>query len=258
MKSLLITLAAGALTTSAFGIGRFVAVGDEWIVSDQAFTLDSVNTAQFVLNTASYFANGGSGNFLVYSTQPQYAGVQFASTLSGGGHTLTIDSSTPLTPSYLATFDGVFVAGTLGADAGSQAALTAFVNAGGGVFLQAGTGAFGSALAEANACNPFLASFGLAFGDEWKPVSALINAPVNAGTHPLQSGLTQVIWGFGQDVIDLDGISNNANTIAMRADFSSYGYASDSPIVGVFNVPSPGAAGLLLASMLVGNRRRRS
>ena len=73
--------------------GKVVAVGDEWIVSDQAFALDPTNTAAFVVNTAGYFTGGGPGNFLVYSNKTQLQGTQFQNTMIGAGHTITVNPS---------------------------------------------------------------------------------------------------------------------------------------------------------------------
>lgn len=249
--------AIGAVASQAQAIGRVIAVGDEWIVSNNAFALDPVNTSAFVVNTANYFTGGGAGNFLVYTAQSQFSGSSFLSTVTTAGHTITVDPAMPLTLANLNAYDGVFLSGLLGTASGDDAILASYVGNGGGLFIAGGTGGFLTAAAEAAAWNPLLNIFGLAFGNEWVPVSALIDAPLVAGSHPLQSGMTQIVWGFGQEVIDLDAIPNNVNTVAMHADFSAWQGSSHYGIVGTYNVPAPAGVALLGAAMLGALRRRR-
>lgn len=255
-----VVLAACAIigaASHAHAIGRVIAVGDEWIVSNDAFTLDPVNTSSFVVNTANYFTGGGPGNFLVYTGQSQFSGSSFLNTMTTAGHTITVNPALPLTLANMLAYDGVFLSGTNGSGSGDISIWASYVANGGGVFVAGGTGTFGNAAAEAAAWNPLLNLFGLAFGNQYVPVPALINAPLIAGSHPLQSGMTQVVWGYGQEVIDLDAIPNNANAIAMHADFSGWQGSSNYGIVGTYNVPAPAGVALLGAAMLGALRRRR-
>jgi len=255
-----LTVAACAIigaASHAHAIGRVIAVGDEWIVSNNAFTLDPVNTSAFVVNTANYFTGGGPGNFLVYTNQSQFSGSSFLNTMTTAGHTITVNPAMPLTLANMLAFDGVFLSGGIGSGGANASLWASYVANGGGLFVAAGTGVFGSAPAEAAAWNPLLNLFGLAFGNQFVPAPSLIDAPLVAGSHPLQSGMTQVVWGYGQEVIDLDAIPNNVNTVAMHADFSAWQGSSHYGVVGTYNVPAPAGVALLGAAMLGALRRRR-
>lgn len=249
--------AIAGIASQAQAIGRVIAVGDEWIVSNNAFALDPVNTSAFVVNTANYFTGGGSGNFLVHTYQGQFSGSSFLNTMTTAGHTITVDTAMPLTLANLLAYDGVFLSGLLGTASGDDAILASYVANGGGLFIAGGTGGFFTAAGEAAAWNPLLNIFGLGFGNEYVPVAGLIDAPLIAGSHPLQSGMTQVVWGYGQEVIDLDAIPNNVNTVAMHADFSAWQGSSHYGIVGTYNVPAPAGVVLFGTAMLGALRRRR-
>jgi len=121
--------------------------------------------------------------------------------------------------------------------------LLAYHNAGGHIYLEGGTGFFGNAPNEAAAWNPLLNSFGLALGTIWGPTTSIIDAILVPGSHPLHAGVSKYFWNFGHQVIDLDNNQNNANSIAIFADFSafpgSFGGATNLnnfPIVGVYSL----------------------
>ncbi|MBL8763148.1 MAG: hypothetical protein JNM07_02630 [Phycisphaerae bacterium] len=253
----LVGCTAAAMTASAWAQGKVVAVGDEWMVSDSAFFADPVNTTAFTLNVANLMTGGGPGNFLIYTNNFGLTGSSFASTLAG--HTLTYNASLPLTLANLSGFDGVFLAGSNGSGAANAAVLAAYVNNGGSVFVEGGTGEFGPNPAnEAAGWNPFLNQFGLAFGSQWVGPNGIYNVPLNAGTHALHAGMNGIVWSVGQEVIDLDGVPANAHTVALYGDFTALGESNNLGIVGVYCVPAPTAASALGLGVLFVTRRRRA
>lgn len=246
-----------AIVPSAFGQGRIIAVGDEWLVSDTAYTNQPAQTQQLVSNIAGYFSNSGPANFAVFPGSPIAYGSSIAAHMATLGHTWNTAPGV-FTLANLQTFDGVFLAGFDGSGAANAPILTQYVQGGGRVMVMAGTGAFGNAASEAVAWDPFLNAFGLGFGSEWFPGSSVINLPVNPTSHPLGSLLSTVTWGYGQTALDLDG-SNPANEVAAFGDFTAFGGGSNVPFIATYNLPEPesmivlaGAAGALAAM-----RRRR-
>jgi len=131
------------------------------------------------------------------------------------------------------------------------------------VLVMAGTGAFGSAAAEANAWSPFLNAFGLGFGPSWfgLPSNSLLEVPALPTTHPLGSSLNTVLWGYGQTAEDLDP-NNPLNEVALYADFTGQpsppsGDVTHVPVIATYNVPAPGSLMLLTSAGLLASRRRR-
>lgn len=253
---------AGALVAAmakfALATGSVVAVGDEWIVSDSAYSFDPANTTAFALNAANFLTGGGPGNFLIYTNNFGLTGASFAGTLTGAGHTLTYNAGLPLTLANLSPYDAVFLTGTNGSGGANAAVWAAYVNSGGSVFVQGGTGEFGPNPAnEAAGWNPLLNQFGLALGSQWIGPNGIYNVPLNGGTHPLHAGMNGVVWSVGQEVIDLDGVPTNDHTVALYADFTALGDSSNLGIVGVYSVPTPGAAAVIGIAGLVVARRRR-
>ena len=149
----------GGLTTGAQA-GKIVVNHDDWTFRDVGFTNANPGAATFALNIASYFAGGGTGNFLAYSNNPGLTGSTLANTLTGAGHTWTASLSVPFTLANLATYDGVFLTGNPGAY--NATVLIDYVNGGGSVYLGGGSG-YGGATFEATNWNAFLNPFSLGF-----------------------------------------------------------------------------------------------
>jgi hypothetical protein len=233
---LLLILCAGLAPAQ----GRIIAIGDEWLLSDLAFTNNNAQSTQLALTIAGYFANNQPGNFLVLSNVPAIPGygsrgVQgalLATAMTTAGHTWTIDASAPITLPNLGQYDGLFLAGTVASGAANAGVLASYVNAGGCVLVMAGVGTgFAGAASEASAWNPFLNTFGLALGSSYFATipTGLITIPVAASGHALGQSLATVSWGNGQLTLDLEP-ANPQNQVAVRGNFTGY-----SAPQGIFN-----------------------
>jgi hypothetical protein len=64
----LAAIAAGSLVAVAPAQGRIIAIGDEWLLSEAAFTTQPQQSTQLALNIAGCFAGGQPGNFLACRT----------------------------------------------------------------------------------------------------------------------------------------------------------------------------------------------
>jgi len=243
-----LAIASGALAALAEAQGRIIAIGDEWLLSDIAFTSQPVQTTQLALNIAGYFANSQPGNFLVLSNIPDIPGfgargvqgAPLAAVMTGAGHTWTIDANAPVTLANLGQYDGVFLAGPVASGAANGAILASYVNAGGSVLVMGavGTGFTGPA-SEAAAWNPFLNQFGLGFGSTYFAYgTALLPIPVAPSGHALAQGLSIVSWGNGQLTLDLEP-GNPQNQVAVRGSFVGFGGGPQgdvNDIIATFNL----------------------
>jgi len=216
--------------------GRIIAIGDEWLLSDLAFTNQNAQSTQLALNIADYFANNQPGNFLVLSDIPAIPGygdrgvqgAALAAAMTAAGHTWTINASAPIALPTLGQYDGVFFAGSIGSGSANATVLANYVNAGGSVLVMVGVGGgtngFPSPGAEAAGWNVFLNMFGLGFGSSYFATipNSLLNIPIVPGGHDLAQGLTTVSWGNGQLALDLEP-GNPLNQVAVRGDFTGSG-----------------------------------
>lgn len=194
-------VAAGAMVlfaSQAAFAGKIVLSNDEWQLSETGFAFTPSNAATFATNVASYFSGGGPGTFHAYSTNFGLTGPTLSATLSGAGHAYSTGTGITWDLPTLLGYDGILLAGTTVPD---LSVLTAYVNAGGNVFLAGGTGSFPSAAAEAAYWNAFLSSFGLAFGSPYNGVGGVV--PI-ASAHPVFAGVTGLYQDNGNDTLDID------------------------------------------------------
>jgi hypothetical protein len=231
--------------------GKLVVFGDEWAVSDTAFSQDAATTTQFALNLADYFTPGVNGSFLIFSENPFAYGDAFIAALEGDGH--AVDLNPPgliFTPEGLASYDGIFLAGVLGSGATNAVVLADYIRAGGSVMVSAGTGSpFSGAAAEASAWNPLLNTFGLAFGSVYyglPTMTPLLEVPLLPTVSLLGRNLDSVLWGYGQEVFITDP-SDPAVSIELTGDFA--GMTQPPPggvmaIAGAYNIPACALADL--------------
>jgi hypothetical protein len=188
--------------------GRVLVAHDEWALSDKGFQA-SPTARQLALNVAGWFTGGRRGRFLVHSTTPGFTGTELARTMRAAGHTWTIDANAELTLATLQQYDAVF----LGGSAVDDEVLIDYVRAGGGVFLQAGTG-MGKA-AEVEAWNGFLGALGLR-------LDPTVNMPRLPGVYPVSStaplfrGVSTLYEQFGHAVARVNPA--DANTRILMAD----------------------------------------
>lgn len=186
-----IMLVSVALATSvAAHDGRIVVVSDEYPLSNgRAFNAPN-DAATFAVNIVSWFSEGAPGRFLVYSTNFGLTGTQLRAAVEGAGHTWVVSTTADTSLANLLTYDGVFLAGAATINA---ATLTEYVQAGGSVFIAAGTGNLGSAAAEAALHNPFLESFGLRLDGPF--VTTSLDVPIS-GSAPVLAGVDHLYaWG---------------------------------------------------------------
>ncbi|MBC8137152.1 MAG: PEP-CTERM sorting domain-containing protein [Fibrella sp.] len=248
----LLSIAAATVATMSAPVQaqKVVAVGDEWLLSDTAFTNNTVNTTNFALNIASEFDEGNpAASFLAYSSNFGLTGGSLAAAMTGAGYSWTVSTAQPFTLATLNTYQGVFLGGTPGSGGANAAVLAAYVNGGGNVFVMAGTGEFGSAPGEASAWDPFLNTFGLGFGSTWFESASVVPITVVPSANPLQSGVSTVTWGFGQSAFE----TNPANTLTDTAITGQF--STNQPIVSTFgigsvSVPESGTVALLMGGAL--------
>ena len=195
--------AASALTLSAlsFAQGRIVVAHDEWTLSNNGFQ-QGPDAAQFARNVAGWFTGGQPGHFRVWSDDFGLIGSALSQTMTAVGHTWTVSTAGTFQLSTLQQYDAVFIGNYFtGIDA---AVLTQYVQAGGCVYVCAGN--ISDALA-ANAFNPFLANFGLAYGSVFNNIAGL--RPISS-THPIFAGVGALFENNGNSI--LPGSVPNANT----------------------------------------------
>ena len=180
----------------------FVVVNnDEWTLSNTGFG-NAPDAGVFAQNVASLFSGGGSGDFLAYSSNFGLTQNSLANTMTGAGHTWTVSTAVSFDLPTLQTYDGVFLAGPVGGGAPDTAVLTQYVQGGGNVYLAGGTGVFtGGATGEAAVWNPFLNSFGLAFGSPFNGVGG--NIPIGS-SHPIFANVDTLYQNNGSDALDID------------------------------------------------------
>lgn len=219
------------MTATVAHAQKIVAVGDEWVLSNDAFASNTVSTTNFALNIASEFAEGQpAASFLAYSSNFGLTGSSLAAAMTGAGYNWTVGTTQPFTLATLNNYQGVFLGGIPGSGGANAAILSAYVNGGGNVYVMAGTGEIGSAGAEASSWDPFLNAFGLGFGSTYFEQPAFLQITPVPGANPLQSGVTQVSWGFGQSAFE----TNLANPLTDTAITGQFSIAR--PIVSTFGI----------------------
>ncbi len=244
-----------AAAAALAGPGRIIAIGDEWLLSDEAFIQQPAQTLQLATNISAYFHTSGVGHFLVLSTSPPVGGVtgqrgvlgsRLASAMTAAGNTWTVNPPIQFTLAALSNFDAIFFSGGSGSGAANAAILTQYVNAGGSVLVMSGTGDLGGPTGEAAAWNPFLQAFGLSFASSvWFGLgtNSLLSVPTQLTSNPLGASLSSVLWGYGQFAIDIDG-ANPASAVALYGNFTGFaapppGDVTRVPIIATYNIPSP-------------------
>lgn len=253
MRGFAACLAALLTGSGALGAnGRIIAIGDEWLLSDHAFSVAPAQAQQLATNISNFFTNGSPSAFLVKSNAAPIPplggrgvlGGSLATFMTGLGHTWVVDNSATLTLSQLLQYRGIFLAGAPGSGTTNADILKQYVNAGGNVLIMAGTGDVGGGAAgEAAAWNPFLNKFGLAFGSIYfglPPNNTLLAIPTLVSGNPLGKSISLVEWGYGQTVSDLEP-SNPLNEVALYGDFTGKpsppsGDVAKQPIIGTYNI----------------------
>jgi hypothetical protein len=231
---------------------------DEWALSNRGFANAPDSAEAFALNIASLFAPDGSGDFLVHSQSFGLVEATLETTIADAGHTWTVDTTTPLDPATLASYDGVFLAGPVAGLAPDNAVLIDYLLSGGNVYLAGGTldpscggpssTGFCNAAQEMAAWDDLLRTFGLSFESSYNGIGGTgSNIPI-ASPHPLFAGVTELFTAGGLSVVDLDPADPLQEVIVSSGGEGLYAIA----------IPEPGCAALLLlgASVLAWSRNR--
>lgn len=178
--------------------GKIFVAHDEWAISDYGYALTRESARRLTLNLASWFTGGRPGRFLSYSNFYGLIGQEIASTLTAAGHSWTVDMSLPLTLATLLQYDAVFVGG----DEVDNSVLIDYVRAGGGVYVEGGTG-LGGNVWEAAHWNTFLHAFGLGLGSPYD-TSRLPGVYTVLSSSPIFQGVTELYEQVGNPVLKLD------------------------------------------------------
>jgi hypothetical protein len=200
--------------------GRIILIGDEWLLSDDAFNLAPDDVTTLTLNCAGFLA-GNSGPILGYSNNPiALSGRALSSLLAEHGYGFTLTTAPPFTLATLMQYDAVWLAGVPGSGTANAQALIDYVHAGGNVLIAGGTGEFGSALGEAFGWTPFLNEFGLALGSDYFPVQSVVTVPVAPPSRSVLQGVSTLVWGYGQFAFAV--ATEDPATQSLNADFSRW------------------------------------
>jgi RHS repeat-associated protein/uncharacterized delta-60 repeat protein len=229
--------------------GKVFVSHDEWPLSDFAYGVGlarKTSADAFALKVAKWFMNGGQGDFLVYSVSHGLTGNKLKDTMTSpaGGHTWTIaaidgnDPATALTLQTLLEYDGVFLAG-ITAHPVNPAVLVAYVNAGGNVFIEAGTFLSGEfAITAPTLWNAFLNEFNLQY--EHTPEGYLGYNSVEgylpvSSRHSTLNGVQLLYHNNGNTVSEV-AASNPSTEILEHA----YSEGDLQGLFGIFAEPVPG------------------
>ena len=194
-------------TAQSAQAARIVVNHDEWTLSDGGFNR-APDTGTFATNIADWFTDNQPGNFHAYSTNFGLTQGSLANVMTNAGHTWTTGTNISFNLPTLLTYDGIF----LGGNAVDNNVLIDYVNAGGNVYLMAGTGA-GGPVGEANRWNTFLNAFGFEYATVYNGLGG--NTPISS-SHPIFSNVNAIYSSNGNSIIDLEP-SNSANQVLVTS-----------------------------------------
>jgi hypothetical protein len=242
-KYLWVLLFAMLIWAPALKANGIVVSNDEWMFGDCCLGTNNGfgtnNDPQFAQNIAG-FLTGGSGSILIDSSDFGLAGGDLQSELTTLGYNVTEE---PSVPTSFGGYSAVFLGGT----AVDNTALTNYVNSGGSVFLEAGTGYFGGATGEADAWNPFLNAFGFNLATSYNNVVG--NIDVSA--FQTQGGYSSALFG-GVNSVYID----NGNNVALTGSAPADQVWSDANGYGLYgawsSTPTPAPEPATISLMLIG------
>jgi hypothetical protein len=227
--------------------GQIIANNDEWTLSNAGFAAAGSANATTIAQNSARFMTGASGGAAIWIDSNNFGLDQNMLATALGGYTLT-DTATfsDFTLATLQNYKAVFLGGDA-LTAADEAALVAYVNAGGGVYIAAGTASFGSAAVEAAQWNTVLNPFGLTMASAYNGVAGTI---ATSGQAPVLTGVAQLFYNNGNSV-SVTGSNPNAAIITSSGNNGLIGIVS--------SVPEPGSLALAGLTLLgVGSLLRRS
>lgn len=220
--------------------GKIIVNHDEWALSDEGFPpVRNTDAAQFALNVGNWFARGGPGNFLVYSTSfgngqtTGLVGNVLSSTMTiTGGHTWTIiTTTTTFSLTDLLRYDGIFLAGVEGNNTDPPPVappptqvLIDYVKAGGNVYVAGGT-ELSNPAGESEQWNPFLHTCGLEFEPTLNDIEGVLTFNSD---HPIFAGVQRLYHNNGNSVRQVAPSEPNADAaiLVSSADEGLYAVCS--------------------------------
>ena len=243
-KKFVTALAMGLFMFGIVGManaGYIVVNHDEWTFDNTGFS-QAPDAEQFAVNIASWFTGGSTGNFLAYSSNHGLTESLLASTMTNAGHYWTVSTAVDTSLSNLLQYDGIYFAGyTIDKDV-----LSDYVEAGGNVYLAAGTTSTSGA--NANACNPFLNEFGLSLSSSINSVTGVHSI---TSDHQIFNGVESLYYVNGNFVNELNPSNPYTNILE---------YYGSNGMIAIYDstVPIPGAVWLLGSGLagLIGLRRK--
>jgi len=217
LSACLLVIPAGAAAQNA-SPGVVVLSGDDWALSDQAFSSLPTDTRNLALNLASLLARPG-GRIHAYSDFFAFTGAQLANTLNTAGYLYTVGVGINFDLATLSTFDAVFMGIPL-PDPARLEVLKQYVARGGNVYIHAGNGLTDPDLVP-NTWNPFLDAFGLRLGRGFNNLVG--NIPV-VSTHPLFAGVSSVYMQAGHPITGCCSIASSTAGASLFALSSALTY----------------------------------
>lgn len=181
-------------------MGKLVVCGDDWSLSDTAFTGPNGNDVRTYSANIAQFLCGGSGSILDVSSSGVFAHVQLKNHLTGLGYSYTKNTASAITLALLQPYEAVIFGGVRGrADvAANLTAVTNYINSGGNVYLALASGAFGGAANESAAWSPLTNLYGISIGSTYVAPPSLVHVTINASPHPLAAGLGKISVNYSQ------------------------------------------------------------
>jgi hypothetical protein len=244
--TLLLLLTVLSTLTPPLWAGSIMVSNDEWMFGNCCLASDS--DAQFASNIAQWLT-GGSGSILILTGNFGLAGSALNTLLTGDGYGVT---QTTTVPASLSGYAAVFVGG----EVVDNALLTNYVNGGGNVFLEAGTGAWSNASDEAAAWNPFLNAFGLGLAPDYNNV---LNSNIDVSAFQTQGPYGPALFGGVSSVFVDNG--NDVTIVSPGPNVQLFTDGAGDALYGAMRtqtaVPEPSTL-LLLAGPLLALGLRRS
>ncbi len=243
-----------------------VAIGDEWIFANSAFTNNAPATQQLANQLAQYISNNQAGaNFLVFSNHPNLhpqvtggnaGGSMMAAYMTGQGYIWTHNPNAVFNLATLQPYDAVFLCDGPGSGAANASILNQYVSGGGSVVVIGGSNGFGGAVGEAAAWNPFLNNYNLSFVAPYIGPQNQIALPIVPNTNPVGQNLPSIRWGWGNQVAKFN--PNNPQGDIVFGNFTTGPNLGQLGVIGTeTSVPGPATIALLTTGGLIALRRRR-